>query len=308
MRNYTVDEVREIAQEAGGEAIARFESYIELGLFNKVTKPVGKFKPFLAVKASLAQVKSFPVIATPKYDGVRGILHEVYGLISRASKPIPNIYIKEILENLKVYGLDGEILTYTNGKVDGFNVTQSKVMTEDGRPDFKFMVFDDFSDPEKTYLVRLEIAKNKIKQIDSPFVELTELRSIHTATELKIYEEKCAAMSEGLIVRNNDMSYKFGKSTVKEGGLLKIKRFMDDEGIIVEVNKILNGLNAVGSFTILWKGKLFNLGNGWSDVEAMEMWRNRHELMNAKVTFKYQEIGANGAPRFSSFLGIRKDI
>lgn len=313
MKTYTIEEIRKIAAETGDhETIARFETYIENGWVGPVEgiskRPTGKFKPMLAIKADLDQIKTFPIIGTLKYDGVRGILHPEFGLISRASKPIANNYIREKLESLGINHLDGEILTYTNGKQDKLNTVTSKVNSAEGEPDFIFMVFDDFEFPENSYQDRLLNAFKKIGNNGNEFVKVTNYMLISGKQQLIEYEEICANNSEGLIVRAPKARYKNGKSTLKETALIKIKRFMDDEGLILEINQIENGLPMVGSFVVAWNGIIFNLGNGWSDKEAEEMWKIRHMLKGKKVTFKFEGTGANGAPKFSTFLAIREDI
>lgn len=308
MKTYTADEIREIALENGDEEIiARFNQYIADGLVNKsVPKPTGKFKPMAALTGSLDKIKVFPIFAGPKYDGVRGILHNEYGLISRASKRIPNLHIRSILEESNIHFVDGEILTYTNGKLDDFNTTQSKVMTGEGYPDFKIIIFDDFEFPQLGYKDRLDNAAKKIS--GKPYFELAAHKLIHNMAELIAYENYCASMSEGMVVRKIEAAYKFGKSTLKELALVKIKRFSDDEGVIHAIAQITNGLPMVGAFTVIWKKKVFQIGNGWNDKLATEMWRDRHNLIGKTVTFKYQGVGTNGLPRFSSFLGIRRDL
>ena len=50
--------------------------------------------------------------------------------------------------------------------------------------------------------------------------------TIHNAEQLTAYEEKCLADGyEGVMIRTPDSPYKCGRSTEREGWLLKIKRF-----------------------------------------------------------------------------------
>lgn len=299
----------EIARESDdADIIARFSKYVSDGLFSKkVKRPTGKFKPFGAATGTLAKIKNYPVIASPKHDGFRGILHPEFGLISKQSKPIANHYVREKLEALGITHVDGEIVTVTNGKTDGFSKTQSLLSKEEGQPNFKFIIFDDFEFPERSYTLRLANASLKISRIDVHFVEIVKYDMVYNRFALDELEEAYSKKYEGIMVRAPLAPYKFGKATLREGGLTKIKRFLDDEGVIVAVNQLSDDSFGVGSFIVRWKGIIFNLGNGWTDADGKEMWRRRHELVGRKVTFKYQEIGANGAPRFSSFLGIRYD-
>lgn len=313
MKTYTIEEIRQIAAETSDpETIARFETYIANGWVGPVAgvtkRPTGKFKPMLAIKADLDQIKTFPIIGSLKYDGVRGILHPEFGLISRASKPIANNYIREKLESLGVSHLDGEIVTFTNGKQDKLNVVTSKVNSADGEPNFKFFVFDDFEYPEFSYAERLNNARSKMKDANCFWIGVINYVILRNKEQLISYEEKAARLSEGLILRRMEAPYKSGRATLRKGELIKIKRFMDDEGIILEINQIENGLPMVGSFVVSWNGIIFNLGNGWTDKEAEEMWKIRRLLKGKKVTFKFEGTGPNGAPKFSTFLAIREDV
>lgn len=312
MKTYTVKEIRQIAAETGDpETVARFETYIANGWVGSVAgvtkRPIGKFKPMLAIKADLDQIKTFPIIGSPKYDGVRGILHPEFGLISRASKPIANKYIRETLENTGLTHLDGEILTFTNGKQDKLNNITSKVNSMEGEPEFVFMIFDDFEYPQWGYQSRMENASFKVSQ-NSKYLRLANFFVFDDIKSLEFYEKTVSQTSEGLIIRSLSQPYKNGKATLRKGELIKVKRFMDDEGLILEINQIENGLPMVGSFVVAWNGIIFNLGNGWSDKEAEEMWKIRHLLKGKKVTFKFEGTGANGAPKFSTFLAIREDV
>lgn len=307
MKRYSITEVREIAAESGdNELISRFEKYIAAGYFKNAPKKVlGTFNAFLAVTGTLDKIKNFPIVASPKYDGVRGIIHPEFGLISRQSKTISNHYIRQTLENLNKAFLDGEIVTFTNGIQDSFSVINSKIASEDVITDFVFFVFDDFEYPELGYERRLAIASNKLKFVPNSVARVTPYKIISSIEEAAQVEAYYCKVSEGTIFRNPKAPYKFGKSTLREGGLIKVKRFLDDEGIIVACLQLADDSYGLGSFVVKWKGRIFNLGNGWTKAQGKELWRIRHELTGKKVTFSYQEIGSGGLPRFSSFKGIR---
>ena len=97
----------------------------------------------------------FPLLATPKLDGVRALVIDGHA-VTRKFKPIPNKYIRAKIEHYCPDGFDGEIMS---GNLE-FNDLQSLVMTEEGEPDFEYHVFDyvkdDLTKPYKERVLDLE--------------------------------------------------------------------------------------------------------------------------------------------------------
>src|SRR5690606_34176502 len=84
----------------------------------------------LAAKADLDKIR-FPVLASPKIDGVRAV---VLGgvVLSRNMKPIPNRHVQSLFGN-KVFGdLDGELVVGKPNDPDVFRKTTSGVMSVEG--------------------------------------------------------------------------------------------------------------------------------------------------------------------------------
>src|SRR4051812_44778849 len=94
-------------------------------------------KPMLAVAAEDLTALKFPLLATPKLDGIRCVV--VGGkAMSRSFKPIPNDWVRSEIERTCPDGFDGEIMI----KGADFNAAQSQIMSRDGKPDFEYHVFD----------------------------------------------------------------------------------------------------------------------------------------------------------------------
>ena len=88
--------------------------------------------------------------------------------------------------------------------------------------------------PGASFKVRLDALKTCVKGI--PNVRVVPQVLVHNEEELRAFEEKCLAEGyEGAMVRSLEGPYKCGRSTVKEGYLLKVKRFEDGEAEILEV-------------------------------------------------------------------------
>ena len=277
-------------------------------------------KPLLATKADFSKIR-YPILATPKLDGIRCLMVDGVAM-SRSMKPIPNKFIQEQLKGL--HGLDGELMVRGD-----FNNVQSAVMSVEGEPDFTFHVFDHFKDPEEHYFGR--VAAIKVLDGNHPRIKVLCPIAINNEEELEKFTEECLdQLYEGAMIRDPKGKYKFGRSTVNEGILLKIKQFHDDEGTLVEFTERMHNANELeedelgyakrssakenlvptgtaGAAIIEWQGKQFKVGfgPGIDDANKQQLWDMREELKGELVTFRYQELSKDGIPRFGKMLKIR---
>lgn len=286
--------------------------------------------PMLAEKLpSLDKVK-YPVLCTPKLDGIRCLIINGQA-VSRKFKPIPNNYIRERLRGLPE-NLDGELITYTNGIRDNFNIVSSKVMSEDGEPEFTYEVFDYVGgDLKQGYLTRMHY----LEQLILPeFVNKLLPKTIDDQEDLLSYESKCLSEGyEGIMLRTPNGPYKCGRSTVKEAYLLKLKRFEDSEAIIIgfeermhntnEATKDAFGktersshkdnmvpMNTLGALQVrdIKSNKEFKIGTGFDDATRKLIWDNKWKVLDEIVKYKHQPSGSDELPRFPVFLGMRDKI
>lgn len=289
-------------------------------------------KPLLAVKVTNFEALQYPLLVSPKYDGFRCLI-TFAGPQTRSLKPIANHYVRGKLAEIPfITGLDGEILTYTNGKMDDFNTVQSKLTTRAGMPDFTFWVFDDFTHPKDQFDFRRKMAENKILTADHIKLRSVTQVLVHNMEELMYWENVWVKEGyEGLMIRDPGGIYKFGRSTENEAILLKVKRFEDDEGEIIggyermknENEAMTNALGYtersshkenmvpagdLGGFTVKWRGVEFDLGTGFSAGQRISFYHDIDEIIGKQVTFAFQGVGPNGKPRFPSFRGFRSDL
>jgi len=276
-------------------------------------------KPLLATKAEFDKIQ-YPVLATPKLDGIRCLM--VNGVaMSRSMKPIPNQYVQEQLRGL--HGLDGELMV--NGD---FNQVQSGIMKKTGEPDFTFHVFDKW---DRDYGYGLCMEDLDWLGVDNPRAKLLLPNIVNNEQDLTLYLEHCLKQGyEGVMIRQPNSKYKFGRSTVKEGILLKIKKFFDDEAELLEIIEAQHNLNeqdydelgyskrssckenlvpagTAGSLLVKWNDKEFRVGfgPGFTDEKKQWIWDNRVNLLGELVKFSYQELSKDGIPRFGKMLEIR---
>lgn len=259
------------------------------------------FKPLLAADADLDKI-AFPVLASPKIDGIRCLIHPTLGPVTRTLGPIPNGHIRAALSDVPRY-LDGELVTYTDGVMDDFNSVQSKVMSADGEPDFHFIAFDSFAEPEAPFAKRLQSIAAGGHVVAHPHIEIGDLNAL-----MAFHADNLANGWEGTMIRKPGARYKFGRSTVREGILLKLKPRQDAEAVIVGFAEQQNHPATLGSLSVRWKKVAFEIGTGFTEAQRIDLWARRAMLVGQSVTFRYQGVGARGAPRFPVFAGIRLDL
>jgi DNA ligase 1 len=210
-------------------------------------------RPMLACKCEDVRKLRFPVLGTPKLDGIRcltttplafGSRDQQCDAVSRNLKLIPNQFIQLRCSQDLRPGLDGEMLAHmdqvawANGRLPTFQQCSSAIMSHDGFPAFRYYVFDicpqnlgGMKDPG--YQARVEILSKlhlpdycvKVLPVNIPDVD-----------HLAAYEAACISEGyEGIMIRTPDSPYKEGRSTFREQWLVKIKRFEDSEAEVLEV-------------------------------------------------------------------------
>lgn len=293
------------------------------------------FKHLLAASNKAEEVLAslrLPILASPKLDGIRGT--NLDGIVkSRNLKPLPNELLQERFGWSKYIGYDGEFIVGDPTDKKCFNKTTSVVMSRE-KPidDVRFFVFDNADYPSLTYNER----RNLLAGDDH--VVVIEQVWIHTLEQLLKYEETMLeAGYEGLILRDPFGLYKYGRSTLREGTLLKLKRFEDSEAEVIGFEERMHNANektlekngkavrsshqaglvplgTLGALKVRWCNRelasdvKFNIGSGFDEDEAQEIWNKRDFYLGRMVKFKYFAHGMKDAPRHPVFLGWRDDL
>jgi DNA ligase 1 len=283
---------------------------------------MSKFKPMLAsTKPVTVHDIQYPVLATPKLDGVRCVMQS--GPKQRSLKPVRNLFIQDELKDLRD-GPDGELTVGLN-----FHKSSGDIRRSDGEPDFTYWVFDDFTDPTEAYETRLE----RLADIAAhPRVKLVLPILCNTPEELQVLVDGWVAEGfEGAITRTPGSPYKCGRSTLKQGWMLKIKDFVDEEATVLDTYEWMHNANEattnllgrtersshkenlvptgmLGGFVLRsdsWED--FRCGSmlGVTHEERKTLWEERDSLVGKLVKFKYQSHGSEAKPRLPIFLGFR---
>ncbi len=197
-------------------------------------------KPMLAgTLKDIADVK-YPVLVTPKLDGIRCL--KIDGkVVSRNFKAIPNNHVRSWIEKNFPDGVDGELI------VEGgtFQATTSAVMRESGEPNVVYYVFDYVRNGiDTSYNERMNNLASYLRDIPKTICKLLMPTLVQNEKDLLEFERACLAEGyEGVMLRSPDGPYKCGRSTVREGYLLKLKRFSDAEATIVGFEELMHNAN-----------------------------------------------------------------
>lgn len=296
-------------------------------------------KPMLSGKApDDLSTLTYPVVVSPKLDGIRAIVHNGV-VLSRKLKPIPNLYVQSMYGVDLLNGFDGEMIVGLANDPNVFHGTTSGIMSRDGQPDVTYHVFDDMTDPTMKFDHRLLMAQLRIIEDLSSFknikIQLVPHHDCCSPESVIHYENKYVGMGyEGIMIRALDGPYKFGRSTTKEGWLLKLKQWHDAEATLVDMVELMHNANelqtdelgyakrsshkegkigrdVMGTFVCQWKQPgfdqpiQFEIGTGFTAADREYYWQNKETFIGSHVTVKYQQITPDGVPRFPVFKGIR---
>lgn len=308
-------------------------------------------KPMLASDWDETKVQ-FPVIAQPKIDGVRGLnMHG--GLTGRSLKLFKNKYTTSFYSQDFFMGLDGEFAAAEETHPDLCRLTTSALGTIEGQPFTLWWVFDYLAEHtlDLGYFERYQELQRYVSKLQSheqyqPWaghLRVVPYKFIRTLEELFEYDaQNLDAGFEGTILRDPYGRHKQGRSTVREGGLLRIKQFIESEAVVLEIiegetnqneaqrnelglqfrsshqdNMLPNGL--VGSMrcralqtlmdrgrVVIEDGQIITVSPGNMDHTMRKFYfENQRELVGKVIKFKFFPKGIKDKPRFPTFVTIR---
>jgi len=310
----------------------------------KITKLL-HFKPMLAPNEQIdLNAIQYPIFGSYKLDGLR-VLFIDGEMLSRSLKPIVNKQLREryrpLMEMSKKKGvvLDGEFYSHSST----FQEIQSLVRTEDWQNgsnggkvelphDFGFYCFDVYNSGNRNrsfvdrYLFDLKNCKDKL-------INVVKQVMLHSKEEVdNLFRKALEENYEGLILKSPNGWYKFGRGTVKEGLMYKVKPYLTFDAKIVEVTqatkvreeaeKTVNELgysetskkigdripiDRAACFTVDYKGKTLDVMIAMTNEEKEEVWKNRRKYIGRMIEYKAMMVGAKDVPRHAVMLRFRSD-
>lgn len=285
-----------------------------------------EMQPMLAATPETLTTLKYPVLASAKYDGIRCLVIDGKP-VSRKLLAIPNRHIRRVIEAANLPALDGELIVSGS-----FQDVTSAVMSETGEPDFEYHVFDTF-DPRgvsQEFSARIEAVAGFVEAAGLPWLKVVKHVTINNAAELVEYERVQVEENgfEGVMLRSPAGPYKFGRSTEREGYLMKVKRATTDEAEVIGFEEQMTNANiattdalghtkrgtskagmkgagTLGALTVRNALGTFNVGTGWTAKQRAELWAARESLIGRTLTFKYNKAGMKDVPRFPVAVGFR---
>lgn len=304
-----------------------------------ITKPMLAYK--LDVRAGDLERLVFPVVGTPKVDGHRCLIIDGKP-VTRTFLPVANRFTRQTLTRLSLpSNLDGE-LTLKDRRAT-FQEVSSAFGSFDGEPAFTYHVFDlvtrDGGGLGEPYHERLLTLKRWCQNHAPDRVRYLTPAVIEDLPGLLAYESLMLGSGyEGIMIRSALSPYKLGRSTLREGYLLALKRFVDAEAVIIgfeeqeanlnpsfkgeagqtkrssaKAGKVLKG--TLGAFVVrgIVPGREhlgeqeFNIGTGKGLTAELrqQIWDARARYLGRAVKYKFQDAGTKELPRILSFQGFR---
>ena len=319
------------------------------------TLPPDKWNEYIA--RVMRQDFVYPLIASPKVDGIRGLTidfgyvpppPQLTTVVSRTLKPIRNPHVQRIIGALPP-GFDGELVALDRDNNHSFHESSSVIMDGQGGENWIYYVLDYISPFARTnqwldpnypgggkfyhrYEDRLACRDLALMKHINKHIRLLEYRVVNNANELMDYDNfNIERGFEGTCVRAPHSPYKFGRSTVKEGWLMKIKQFVDSEAVIIGYDELMRNQNeakenelvaglrrhtnkdglipggTLGGLIVrdLKTGMEFGVGSGLNTTLRAELWKNHDKLIGRVIKYKHQPHGAFEKPRIPIFIGFR---
>jgi len=286
---------------------------------------ISKFKPMLADNADFDRIR-YPVMASPKLDGVRATFQNG-SLVTRSLKPLPNRAVNEVFKHDADF--DGELIVGDAFSKTVFRDTMKVVMAHDADiTGLRLHVFDivNLGDFRDRFRIACDYADYK-RIIPVPHTLIENEKEL-----LRLEDHMLHVGYEGLMIRDPKGQYKYGRSTVNEGALLKVKRRLQSEATVIGFEEQMHNANeakldnlgntersshqanmipmgVLGALVVkdVKTGVSFNVGTGFTAEDRAGIWKQRDSLLYKMITYEYLPIGVKDKPRHPVFLGWRME-
>lgn len=309
------------------------------------------FKPMLACDWHQDHMK-FPCIAQPKVDGVHAVNRDGV-MLARTLKEFGNKHIQKLFGDKRLRGFCGELIVGDNPAADDLcRNTTSAVNSYEGEPDYTWILFDYCPNDEVAelnYNVRMLTGLATAEKYGIDFrnikIKVIQSKTVNNMEELLEFEQEMLELGyEGIIVRDPNKPYKYGRCGKTHMGCWRVKRMIEEEILVEEIvegfhnnnealtnelgrtersthmeNMIPNGMvgSMVGSLIkdvhdpitgelLFSKGLKVKVSAGkMTEDERKFYFANPCKLVGQYVKFKMFPKGVKDKPRFPVFVSIR---
>lgn len=295
-------------------------------------------KPMLASNYDESKLK-FPLGAQVKIDGVRGLTTEGK-LTGRSLKAFKNKYTNQFFNQPEYMRLDGEFAAEDERHPALCRLTTSALNSIEGQPFLLWHVFDYLTENtvKRKYIDRYAMMVDYVFEMQSKglcgHLRVVPMQVCHDLEQLLVADARNLDQGyEGTIIRDLGGLHKEGRSTVREGGLLRIKRFTEEEAVVLEivegrVNKNEEQTNELGR-TFRTSHQENQVPNGQvgslicTDIKTQKRitvsagamphslrihyFNNPALLLGQTIKYKFFPHGEKDLPRFPTFQSLRAE-
>lgn len=295
------------------------------------------FKPSLAVNIDKVKKQPATRYCSEKLDGIR-ILFFGGVAYSRSLKLIPNKHVQYLAQEYSkvLEGCDGEIIAGDKYSIDVLQRSNSFAMSEDKIDDFKIYLFDKYI-PNTPWINRY-ISLNQLQDKLPELVQVLEhylVRDCYVVDGdvcLDTFEQDILSKGgEGVILRSAFAEYKCGRSGTINPELQKVKRFQDDEFLVVGYEQFESNQNEaktnelgrtarshckegkvlqdkLGSLVLVTKdGVEFNSGSGFNEEQRQRFWKVKDTLKGKYAKIQFFGYSKDNVPLLPVFKDFRDE-
>ncbi len=308
--------------------------------YGSMDELIAAVRPMLAasqpVTADDIDFSKGPVWCSPKLDGIRNLQMKSISK-SRKLKDIPNVHIQQTLAHSILDGMDGELIVGRPEDENCIQTTTSGVMTRGGTPQFAYYVFDVWDSPGVGFLTRKGYLRRRVQAAlrhKLPVVLVPQILCTDRASLAEAIGRHYQMGLEGSIIRSYDDPYKFNRSTLTEGIMLKVKESIDseirvtgfeemrhnqNEATLDELGLTKRSTHKAGKTAAGTLGKLVGvdltsgmpvvIGTGkMTAAQKLHVWQNQHLYLGRIAKYRFASYGIKDAPRFPRFICWRDEI
>jgi DNA ligase-1 len=295
------------SSQATIEAKAMVQKKLDNNYFYTIEGAINniEFRPMLAT--TFKSDISYPAYVQPKLDGVRCIAYkdETGSIIlkSRNGKryDIPHIEfaLQSVIDTTTVI-LDGEIFA------PGLSFQQVTSLVKRNREEseqLQYWVYDLFYPDNQHMPFNDRFYYLSLYEYNSTVVE-TRTIIVNNEEDVSYWHRQFVKEGfEGAIIRTVNGVYKPGS---RSKDLMKLKKFDDDEFMIVDVEEVMQQSVSVPLFVCLTKhGKQFRVFQSGTLQEKVRLLGRKNQLIGEMLKVKHFGYTEKGIPRFPIGMGIR---
>lgn len=263
----------------------------------------------------------YPVEVNPKLDGFRAIYIPAKENIffGRSGLPIENLQLKKSFNALNAvqdYVLDGELYSHELS----FDEIASILNSEDKEVplSLKYVIYDciplkdwDFKSCKITYDLRLKKLRELVQSTIGDRTKIIDIISdtiYNSGDVVALYKKYLAEGYEGIMLKDPLGYYKWKRTTIKSGEMLKLKPF---SSVDIKITGVYEGegkyKNMAGGLDTDYNGVALSVSSGLTDLQRKEIWKNINGYIGKTIEVGYFEQTEDGSLRFPTFKRFRPD-